>query len=134
ETIPRSASGKVQRLRLAEALGANDGAPAAAAAYVAPATPVAAAIALLWRDVLGVARVGADDDFFVLGGDSLKAASFLARFEAACGVAIPVSAIFDAPTPAGLEGRLAREHPGIEDRLAAAAAGPATSARDRFEL
>jgi amino acid adenylation domain-containing protein/non-ribosomal peptide synthase protein (TIGR01720 family) len=39
--------------------------------YVAPSGAVETALAALWSEVLGVAQVGADDDFFALGGDSL---------------------------------------------------------------
>lgn len=134
EAIPRLASGKVQRRRLADELGPGVAIPAARSVYAPPATPVAATIARLWEIVLRVDRIGADDDFFALGGDSLTAASFIARFEAAGGVTLPVSAIFDAPTPAGLDAWLSRIHPDIASRLAGAAAVPATPARERFEL
>jgi acyl-CoA synthetase (AMP-forming)/AMP-acid ligase II len=133
-SIPRSASGKVQRHRLAQRLGAHDAVAAVRPAYVAPATPAASAIVRLWREVLGIDRIGADDDFFALGGDSLKAAGFLSRFEAAYGASLPVSAIFDAPTPAGFCAWLSRAHPQIEARLDDASVAPATAPRERFEL
>ena len=71
---------------------------AAAVRYRAPQTPVQEVLAGLFAEVLGVARVGVDDDFFTLGGDSLAATRLVARVNAALGVLVEVRAVFDAPT------------------------------------
>jgi acyl carrier protein len=55
-------------------------------------------VAGVWREVLGADRVGADDDFFALGGDSLAAARVIARIRAAFGVEMPITALFEEPT------------------------------------
>ena len=56
------------------------------AAYVAPRTPTEEALAEIWRELLGVDRVGVNDDFFDLGGHSLLAVKMLARLHDAFGV------------------------------------------------
>jgi len=59
-------------------------------------------LARLWADALGVERVGAYDDFFVLGGNSLAAARIAGRLRALLGVTIPIRAVFENPTIAAL--------------------------------
>ncbi|WP_203963598.1 non-ribosomal peptide synthetase [Actinocatenispora thailandica] len=60
------------------------------------------AVAGIWAQVLGVATIGPDDDFFALGGHSLRAAAILARIRAVLGVEVTLGAMFAAPTVAGL--------------------------------
>ena len=73
-----------------------------AAPVAAPADEVYELVAATWRDLLGVAAVGPDDDFFELGGHSLLANRILARLSDALGTDLPAGAIFEAPTPAAL--------------------------------
>jgi acyl carrier protein len=56
----------------------------------------------LWREVLGIQDVGPDDDFFELGGDSLVATQLVARLREELGIAVPLLALFENPTPAEL--------------------------------
>ena len=84
----------------------------------APRTPVAELLPqdcpdlrALFAKVLGVADVAADDDFFARGGDSVRALRLAGRITAALGVPLPVRAIFDHPTPAGLAEFIRRRHP-----------------------
>ncbi|WP_049657064.1 non-ribosomal peptide synthetase, partial [Kitasatospora sp. MY 5-36] len=75
-------------------------APEGRAAGRPPRTPAEQLIAAVWADVLGVPEVGADDNFFHLGGDSLTAVRVVGRVFDVFGMVSPYT-IFDAPTLAG---------------------------------
>jgi thioesterase domain-containing protein len=78
--MPRTPSGKVHR----QALPAPTGSQAAAAVqYVEPRTPAEKTLAGIWSELLRVERVGAADNFFDLGGESLLAVRMIARARAA---------------------------------------------------
>ena len=76
--------------------------PALATAYVAPRTDDERRIAAIWSDLFGVAEVGANDNFFDLGGHSLLATRVVSRIREACGVELPLDALFETPTIAAL--------------------------------
>jgi len=65
-------------------------------------TPTERAVAEIWQDVLGVPVRRRDDDFFDLGGRSLKATRVRSRLAAAIGAQVPLRLIFDHPTVAAL--------------------------------
>ncbi|RAO07936.1 non-ribosomal peptide synthetase [Micromonospora noduli] len=69
---------------------------------VPPRTPEEEIIRGIWQDLVGIGAVGVEDNFFALGGHSLLATRVLARIGAALGVELPVRAIYDNPTIAGL--------------------------------
>jgi acyl carrier protein len=71
-------------------------------AYVAPRTPVEAALATMLCDVLKRDRVGIQDSFFELGGHSLLATRFISRIRQALGTALPMQALFENPTVEGV--------------------------------
>ncbi|HST62930.1 MAG TPA: amino acid adenylation domain-containing protein [Longimicrobium sp.] len=102
DRLPLSPNGKVDRKQL-PAPPAEDG----RAPYVAPCTPAETALAAIWAEVLGMDGVGADDDFFALGGQSLLATRVVSRVRAELGVELSVRALFEAPTVAELAARLA---------------------------
>ncbi|MGO4755669.1 phosphopantetheine-binding protein, partial [Streptomyces sp. 2MCAF27] len=69
-----------------------------AASAVAPQGDRERRIAALWREVLGVDTVGVHDNFFDLGGDSLRLATLQRRLEGAFGIELPVQRLFEHAT------------------------------------
>jgi amino acid adenylation domain-containing protein/FkbM family methyltransferase len=70
--------------------------------YVAPRSQVEEALALTFGEVLGIERVGIYDNFFDLGGHSLLVTKVISRLNVAFQVELPISALFNTPTVAGL--------------------------------
>jgi acyl carrier protein len=73
---------------------------------LAPRTAAEVTLAGIWAEVLGVKRVGRHDDFFALGGHSLRAMQVASRVRDAFGLELPLATIFEAPTLAGLAQRI----------------------------
>ena len=85
---------------------ADGGSPAPLAEGEAPANPAEELLADIWRELLGVQRVGVHDDFFRLGGHSLAGLQLLARVREAFQVELPLQDLFLAPTIAALARRI----------------------------
>jgi amino acid adenylation domain-containing protein len=99
EKIPRLSNGKLK----------VDGLPAPAAErpdleedFVAPSDSLEEKLANIWRQVLGLEKVGVNDNFFDLGGHSLLAIRLFAEIEKLTGWNLPVLSVFQSPTIKGL--------------------------------
>ncbi|MEZ0112509.1 amino acid adenylation domain-containing protein [Catenulispora sp. EB89] len=105
DSFPLNASGKVDRAALPQVFPAQ----AAAEAWTpdaAPATPTEHALAGIYARLLGLPRVGVEQGFFDLGGNSLQAMRLVAAIQQELGADIAVTAVFLAPTVRRLAARI----------------------------
>ncbi|HYU23838.1 MAG TPA: amino acid adenylation domain-containing protein, partial [Thermoanaerobaculia bacterium] len=103
DELPRNANGKVDRDRLPAWQAEESAAP-----YIAPVNALEEALARIWCEVLRVARVGRDDNFFRLGGDSIAAMRIVSRVRAAMPVGMNVGDLFTQPRLSELAEAIAR--------------------------
>ncbi|MER7491262.1 non-ribosomal peptide synthase/polyketide synthase [Streptomyces pharetrae] len=115
--IPRTTSGKTDR----RALPAPPAQPDPAATYVAPRPGTEETLAAIWADVLRVERVGARDNFFALGGDSILSIQIVSRARQA-GLALTTKDVFRHQTVAELALRVTETAPVAADTAAPAEA------------
>ncbi len=105
DALPLTPSGKVDRRSLPEP--AEPGG-AGGEEWAEPRTPLEQAVAAIWSEVLGVERVGVQDDFFALGGHSLLAAQVVAQVRSDFAVELPMHSLFTMPTVASLSEEIGR--------------------------
>jgi aryl carrier-like protein len=103
ESMPRLPNGKLDQT----ALLAVAAVPVAERAIDPPEGPAEELVAELWQTLLGVPVVGADDDFFDLGGDSLSASRFVGQLRA-MDIDLPLMTVFTHPTVRALAEPVAR--------------------------
>ncbi|WP_455917339.1 non-ribosomal peptide synthetase [Pseudomonas cerasi] len=89
EAMPLSPSGKLDRRALPAPVWQTR-------EHIEPQTPLQQQIAAIWREVLGLPRIGLGDDFFALGGHSLLATQIISRTRQACDVELPLRTLFEA--------------------------------------
>ncbi len=99
--IPKGPTGKLQRIGLAEKLAAK-----LQADYTAPRNALEETLAGIWGKILGVEHLGIHDNFFALGGDSLRAASVLLEMNKYFSRELHPSILFHSPTIEQLSGHL----------------------------
>ncbi|BCF82251.1 hypothetical protein RQCS_17960 [Rhodococcus qingshengii] len=102
DALPLNASGKLDRKLLPEPVFE-------VAVFRAPVTAVEEIVASVFAEVLGVERVGLDDDFFALGGNSLIATRVAARLGQALDAQVPVRVLFEASSVELLAARVESE-------------------------
>jgi amino acid adenylation domain-containing protein len=111
--LPLSPHGKLDRAALpqptAENILRDD-------SLEAPQSPIEEHLAVVLSGLLGVARVGSEDNFFTLGGHSLMGAQLIAKIRENFGVELSLRCLFDEPTPRGMSAEIERL---IHARLAA---------------
>ncbi|WP_010248522.1 non-ribosomal peptide synthetase [Acetivibrio cellulolyticus] len=92
EKIPLTPNGKVDLRKLPEPNGYTD------TEYEAPTNELEEKFASIWQDVLGVEKIGINDNFFDLGGHSLKATVLVSRIHKEMNIEIPIMEVFGKPT------------------------------------
>ncbi|MEV4846647.1 amino acid adenylation domain-containing protein [Micromonospora matsumotoense] len=119
DALPLTPNGKLDRAALPappESV-AGDG-------YVPPRTDAETLVAEVYADILQVEKVGALDDFFTLGGNSLRGMRAMARIRAEVDVDLPMRALFGSPVVADLaaqiEAHIAAELDGLSETEVAA--------------
>jgi acyl-CoA synthetase (AMP-forming)/AMP-acid ligase II/acyl carrier protein len=132
DEIPRGANGKLQRAVLTDKFGKAEAGAAAEVEYVAPTNPIARTLTEFWGAALGRERIGMNDDFFLAGGDSLKAAGLINALQQRFGDTIYVSSVFDAPTPAQYEHYLRQQYPEVVARMLGQAIAPKAAGSPRL--
>ncbi|PHM30481.1 non-ribosomal peptide synthetase [Xenorhabdus innexi] len=114
DAIPLTLNGKVNRRALPEPIRENR------ESYVAPRNELESQLCTIWQTVLGMERIGIDDNFFRIGGDSITSIQLVSQLRQA-GFTLQVKSIFDAPTVA----RLAK--------LLTAMSSPVTAVSERYK-
>jgi amino acid adenylation domain-containing protein len=129
DEFPLTPSGKVDR----RALAAPDASrPEQGQAYVAPGDRLEQLLVDLWQATLSLDRIGVKDNFFDVGGNSLKGAILINRLQDLLGEYVYVVAIFDAPTIAELANYLRRHYAEAVTRLCGSESAAADTNRKRI--
>jgi amino acid adenylation domain-containing protein len=103
EEFPRTPNGKIDRKNLPDP---EVGTGAVEAGSIPPRTETEQKIHSIWSDLLGVQTFGVRDDFFMLGGHSLLMTQLVSRLRQVFNVSLPLSAVVDVRTIAGLAERI----------------------------
>lgn len=102
DEIPKGATGKRQRIGLAQKLGLTASDPTATTKYVPPKTATEEKLVQIWSEVLKVEKVGINDNFFGLGGDSILAAQIVNIVREVLQVELSFLIFFEQPTVASM--------------------------------
>ncbi|MFK4435322.1 amino acid adenylation domain-containing protein [Paenibacillus sp. RC21] len=94
DRLPLTTNGKIDR----KALPVPDKALHTGIEYVAPRTDVEQLLAAIWQEVLEIPQVGIHDDFFTLGGHSLKVLELVRKVHLATDIELPIRSVLEFPT------------------------------------
>lgn len=111
DTIPKGATGKLKRIGLAELLSDQ-----LDCHYVAPRNELEQTIADIFSEVLGLKNVGINDNFFTLGGDSIRGTQAIGRLQAGMHIELPIVTLFHKPTIAELSEYIAASADDIDSK------------------
>lgn len=119
DSIPRNPNGKPDRLSLPEPENVR---PELETPFVPPQTPIEEKLAEIWKEVLGIDRVGIHDNFLELGGHSLLASRIISRAMDSFQLKIPLQILFKSPTikdmsVAIIENQMGKEKQEIMDKI-----------------
>ena len=95
ESFSLTSNGKVDKRKLPEP---TTNRPELSQNYVAPNTPTEEILTGIWQDILGLTKIGINDNFFKLGGHSLLATQVIALIRKTFNLELPIRSLFDAPT------------------------------------
>jgi len=109
DSLPLTGNGKIDRGALAALLGQLTPLPSGGTARPA-GSPLEEKLLLLWQELLGVSGIGIDDNYFALGGDSIKAITLVSRLQRE-GLVLVLKDLFAHPTIAELAPRLRQAAP-----------------------
>lgn len=110
DEIPKGATGKLQRIGLADKLALK-----LKENFVAPKDSIENELAEIWKDLLNVDQVGVRDSFYALGGDSLATAAMMSIIEQRFNTAIPLDNFLRSPTIETITGLLHEKESSISD-------------------
>jgi amino acid adenylation domain-containing protein len=99
DQLPLTITGKIDRQALS---GLEAVQPSSLKTHPAPETIWERRIADIWKEVLGLEKLEVHENFFNLGGQSLKAIQIINRIRKSYHISLPIQSIFDCPTIAGL--------------------------------
>ena len=114
DEIPKGSTGKIQRAALAEKFAEQ-----LKRNFVPPRTTLEAIIAAIYAEVLNLERVGADGNFFALGGDSLRAMQVMSRIRTALQVNLTIATLFRNVVVADLAEVIAGSAQGVDPSVMA---------------
>jgi acyl carrier protein len=131
EELPMLPNGKLDRRALPASCQST---PLVEGLFVEPRTPSEKVLAEIWSGVLNLERVGIHDNFFEMGGHSLKATRVMSRVREVFRVELPVRALFESPTVAGLSEIVEKAKTSDpQDKVPAILAAPRRSGRAKMD-
>ncbi len=118
EEIPKSSAGKIQRQNIAKSLGyvksGASGIRQPSKSHIAE-TEIEQRLCQIWSDIFGLEHVGLEDDFFLLGGDSLLAIQMAIQISEIYSVNLSLRTLFEAPTVSELAEQIVKSRSSIDE-------------------